>query len=129
MIDKQNKSKILVCDDDQGILDIVSIILESNDYQVKTLNNGKSIEKKISDYKPDLILLDLWMPGADGKEVTKILKRQELTKNIPIIIVSALNETEKISKEIGADGFLAKPFDMNDLLLTVEKMLSNNSFK
>lgn len=113
--------KILVCDDDEGILDIVRVILESKNYQVKTISSGKSIEKRISEYSPDLILLDLWIPGMDGKEITRILKRQSKTKNIPIIIISALNETEKISKEIGADSFLSKPFDINDLINVVEK--------
>jgi DNA-binding response OmpR family regulator len=113
--------KILVCDDDEGILDIVKLILENKNYQVKTINSGKGIEKKVSEYSPDLILLDLWIPGMDGREITRVLKRQPKTKKIPIIIVSALNETEKISKEIGADGFLPKPFDINDLIKTVEK--------
>src|SRR5689334_12889493 len=95
--------KILVCDDDEGILDIVSIILENKGYEVKIINTGKGIEKKVLQYKPDLILLDLWLAGMDGKEISKILKRDTRTKKIPIIIVSALTETQKISQEIGAD--------------------------
>jgi DNA-binding response OmpR family regulator len=113
--------KIFVCDDDEGILDIVKIILENKGYEVNVTSSGKGIEKKITNYMPDLILLDLWIPGMDGKEITKVLKRQQKTKKIPIIIISALNETEKISKEIGADGFLSKPFDINDLIKIVEK--------
>lgn len=113
--------KILVCDDDQSILEVVEIVLTSNNYQVSTLTNGKAIQKKVIDLQPDVILLDLWMPGIDGKEITKLLKSNDQTKNIPIIILSALNDTEKIAHSIGADNFLAKPFDINDLLKMVEK--------
>lgn len=115
--------KILVCDDDEGILDIVKIILENKDYQVETISTGKAIERRIIAYQPDLILLDLWIPGMDGKEITKILKRDEKLSKIPIIIISALNETKKISREIGADDYLAKPFDINDLISIVEKYI------
>jgi two-component system phosphate regulon response regulator PhoB len=113
--------KILVCDDDEGILDIIKIILENKNYQVETVSSGKAIEKKILKYMPDLILLDLWIPGIDGKEITKVLKRDKKLKKIPIVIISALNETGKISQEIGADDFLSKPFDLTDLTNVVEK--------
>lgn len=115
------KGKILVCDDDQGILEIIKIILETHNYQVKVLNNGKSIQKQVASFQPDLILLDIWMPGIDGREVTKVLKRSDTAKGIPIIIISALNETKKMAASIGAQGFLSKPFEMNDLLSTVGK--------
>lgn len=114
--------KILVCDDDLGIIEVLRIILETNNYTVRVLTEGKGIVKKVIEYQPHLILLDLWMPGVAGKEITGLLKKEEKTKHIPIIIVSALNETEKIAKEIGANGFLCKPFDMNELLNKVESM-------
>lgn len=116
--------QILVCDDDPSILEIIKIILEDSGFVVKILSSGKGIEKKVLEYQPDLILLDIWMPGIDGKEITKLLKRKKETKNIPIIVVSALNETEKLAKELGADDFLAKPFDMNDLLSKANKYTS-----
>lgn len=116
-------SKILVCDDDQSILEVISIILEQNKYQVKTLSSGKAIKKNIDIFKPDLIFLDLWMPGIEGSEITQLLKRDEKTRSIPIIIISALNDTEKIAKKYGADGFLTKPFNMADLVKTVEKFV------
>ncbi len=114
------KIKILLCDDDEGVIEVIKIILEENGYEVKPLLNGKGIEKKVLEYKPDLIFLDIWMPGIDGKEVTKLLKSDSVTKQIPIIIVSALNEVDKIQNMIGADDFLAKPFEMQDLLAKVK---------
>lgn len=116
--------KILVCDDDEGILEVIKIILEDNKYLVRVLENCKAIYKKVLEYKPDLIFLDIWMPGINGKEVTKILKREPLTSKIPIIIVSALNDTKKIATEIGADGYLEKPFDMDELLGVVKRYVN-----
>lgn len=113
--------KILVCDDDKGILEVLRIILENNDYEVETVSNGRGIEKKVKAYKPDLILLDIWMPGIEGKEITKLLKRDRATGNIPLVIISALNDTDKIAREVGADDFLVKPFDINVLLDKVKK--------
>ncbi len=113
--------KILVCDDDEGILEIIKIMLGESGYDVKTVNTGKGIEKKIEEYQPDLILLDLWLAGMDGREIIKVVRRNNSLKGIPVVIISALNDTEKISEEIHADGFLAKPFDMEQLLQTAKK--------
>ncbi|MDO8429033.1 MAG: response regulator [Candidatus Daviesbacteria bacterium] len=118
------KRKILICDDDQGILEVIKIMLETKSYQVKVLSNGKSIQKQVASFQPDLILLDIWMPGIDGREITKVLKKSDSSKGIPIIIISALNETKKMAAEIGAQGFLSKPFEMDDLLKTVDKYSS-----
>lgn len=119
-------SKILVCDDDPGIVEVIKIILEENKYNVQTIQTGKGIQKQIGHFKPDLIFLDLWMPGIDGKEITKVLKRDPRTKKIPIIIISALNDTESISSDIGADDFISKPFAIPDLLEVVEKNLKKH---
>jgi DNA-binding response OmpR family regulator len=113
--------KILVCDDDQGILEVMRIILEEQKYEVRTLNTGKHILKIVKEFNPNVFFLDLWMPGIDGREITKILKRDPETKDIPIIVVSALNDTQKVASEAGADDYLAKPFDMNDLIAKVQK--------
>ncbi len=111
--------KILVCDDDQGILELIKSILEDNGYQVKTVATGKGIQKRISEFEPKIILLDIWMPGIDGRDVTRLLKSKPETKAIPIIILSALSDTKQIAEEIGADSYLTKPFDINNLLKTV----------
>lgn len=122
MTDNQSK-KILVCDDDQGILDVLTIILEKDSFEVSVINQGKGIQKRIREFKPDLILLDIMMPGIDGKEVTKILKRNQETSKIPIIILSALNNPDQMAQDIGADDFLAKPFDISDLTDKIKRYL------
>ena len=112
------KKKVLVADDDPAILEVITLILEDAGYEVKTTVNGHT-EKFAEKYLPDLILLDIWMVGMDGRNICKSLKAEKLTKHIPVIMISANKDTEKIAKEAGADGFLAKPFDMKDLLSTV----------
>jgi DNA-binding response OmpR family regulator len=117
-------NKILVCDDDESIGEVLKIMLESDGFEVMGLQNGKGIQKKVEQFDPNLILLDIWMPGIDGKEITKLLKENPATRNIPIILISALNDTSKIAMECGADGFLTKPFDMHHLLSTVRSHLA-----
>jgi CheY-like chemotaxis protein len=74
---------------------------------------------------PDLILLDIWMAGIDGREICKHLKNQSLTKYIPIILISANSDTEEIAKQAGADDFICKPFDMDNFLQKVAKYSKN----
>jgi DNA-binding response OmpR family regulator len=115
-----NKKKILIADDDRAILDALKLMLEEVGYEVNTSSDGKTIQT-VKKYYPDLLLLDIWMSGVDGRDICKELKAYELTKHIPIIMISANRDTETIAKESGADDFLTKPFGMNDLLSKVEK--------
>ncbi len=120
------KQRILVCDDDTGVVEVITIILEEEGHEVITLNSGKAIQKRVQEYLPDVILLDIWMPGIDGKQVTKLLKNNPNTRHIPIIVISALNDVQNLAKEAGADDFLAKPFQMNGLLALVKKYSNKN---
>ena len=116
-------SKILLCDDDKGVSEVIQIMLENNGFEVKLLESGKAIQKRVKEYSPNLILIDIWMPGIGGKEAIKLLKKDKATKNIPIIIISALDETEVagIVKTLGVEGYLLKPFNMEDLLAVASK--------
>ncbi len=122
MSTKDNSSKkIFVVDDDPGILEVITIILSDKGYIVTSISDGQQLFKELKKQTPDLLFLDIWISGSDGREITKKLKSDAETKDIPIVIVSALNETEKIAKDIGADGFLEKPFDIDKLLDIVGK--------
>lgn len=123
----KSKQHILVVDDDQGILDALQAMLEEVGYHVITANTPQSIHKIIKTHKPGLILLDIWMPGVDGQAITKDIKNKEATKHIPIILFSALNELDQLAKQAGADGFLRKPFNIDELLSLVKKHLKNAS--
>jgi CheY-like chemotaxis protein len=121
------KRKILVADDDPAILEVITLILEDEGYTVKTTSGGNT-ERSIQEYLPDLVLLDIWMSGMDGRNICKNLKSQKLTRHIPIIMISANKDTESIAKKAGADGFITKPFEMNDLLSTVSKYTSSKIY-
>src|SRR3990167_7562242 len=112
--------KILVADDDPAIVDSLQLILELANYKVCTTINGKVIAM-LKREKPDLLLLDIWMSGVDGRDICKKLKANEQTKNIPVIMISATRDIERSTKESGADDFLEKPFEMDELLEKVEK--------
>lgn len=114
--------KVLVVDDDQGVLDVVSIILHEGGYQVQTSNKGHYALELNGDM-PDLILLDILLSGEDGIEICKILKSRERTKHIPIIMFSAHSKIDQAVRDSGANGFLSKPFDMDVLLAMVKKHL------
>ncbi len=119
---KKNKKKILIADDDPAILEAMQMILEDAGYEVKTTVNGQTVYKMETEF-PDLLLLDIWMSGQDGRNICKLLKQQDLTKDIPIIMVSANKDTERIARDAGADDFLSKPFEMRDLLAKVKKFI------
>src|SRR4051794_10942099 len=107
--------RIMVADDDAAILDATTMMLEMEGYEViSTLDGRKVVE--MTNQLPDLLLLDIWMSGIDGKEICKQLKQQDSTKHIPIIMVSATQDVQKVALHSGANDFIAKPFDMEELL-------------
>lgn len=119
------KNNILIIDDDIAILESTKLILEDEGYRV-TINTGRLRYKKMKRF-PDLILLDIWMSGVDGRDICKQLKTHPHTQHIPIIILSAHTNIEQICLEVGADGFISKPFGMEQLLTTVGGYLRKES--
>lgn len=121
----ENHASILVCDDDQGIMDVTKIILSEKGYFVETLLHSNKIFSAIERIKPQLILLDLCMPDLSGDQIIRILKKNKTTKHIHVILVSASEETEEVAKSTGADDFLYKPFDASELEDKVAKYLQS----
>ncbi|UII31118.1 response regulator [Fulvivirga ulvae] len=122
---QEEKKRILVADDDPSILDVLEIMLaEIGGYQVETTANGKSV-LELKDDLPDLILLDLWMSGMDGREICTKLKSQDTTRAIPVIIFSANRDIQTIAETAGADDYIAKPFQMNELLEKVRNCIAD----
>jgi CheY-like chemotaxis protein len=97
---------IMVADDDPAILDAIGTILEFKGYEVKQMLNGEGV-MQMKDELPDLLLLDIWMSGIDGRDICKKLKEMPATSQIPIILVSASKDIAKSALEAGADDFLA----------------------
>ena len=110
----------MIAEDDPSILNAMQIILEDAGYDVDTTLNGLTL-KDMEFEIPDLFLLDIHMSGIDGEDICRHLKKQKVTKHIPIIMVSANRDTKKIASECGANDFLEKPFQMLDLLEIVAR--------
>lgn len=120
----KSAGKILVCDDDVSILDVIDIALTEYGYNVKTLTPNQPVLDIICEFKPDLIMLDLWMPGIEGSHLAKIIKKDSDLKHIPIIVISAMTDTAKIAKQMKVEGYLPKPFSLADLTALVRKWVN-----
>ena len=114
---------IYIADDDLSICEILSVILRDKGYNIIISNDGSSL--LALDTIPDLIFLDVRMASVDGSELCKSWKLNPRTMLVPIIIVSANQDIPEIAKDCGADGWLAKPFEMQDLLRLAEEYTMN----
>lgn len=117
------KKKILLIDDDPSILHAVQLLLEMEGYTVIAQSDADHIFSTIYSNKPDLIILDLFLPGIHGDKICNQLRDNPQTKNLPIILFSANNSLAKVMKECRANAFIAKPFDMEYMLKTVSQLL------
>ncbi|HEX7042861.1 MAG TPA: response regulator [Patescibacteria group bacterium] len=113
--------KVYIVDDDEGILDAISLILEESGYKVETSSKGNQTYERVTHFHPDIILLDVLMSGYDGRKICKILKQDSKTSKIPVVMISAHPSAKKHVMEYGAEAFLSKPFETNELLDTVAK--------
>ena len=109
---------VLVADDDPDILLLITVTLERDGYDVVTAKDGPSALEAAAERVPHLVVLDLMMPGLDGYEVTRRLRREQATKDVPIVIVTAAAEEHQATRalEAGADAYMKKPFSPRELL-------------
>jgi DNA-binding NtrC family response regulator len=114
---------ILVVDDDQNILLTIQDILLSEGFPVRVARNGQEGLESVHHERPDLIVLDLWMPLMSGQEMAERLKSSGIS--VPILVMSAIQAGETIAEEMDASGFIPKPFDINRLLDEVERLLES----
>ena len=122
----QNEKIILVIDDDRDFQTILRVTLNQSGFQVRSLFNGEishSLDEKPS---PDIILLDVDLPFANGVEVGKQLKSNASTKDIPVIMVSANPYVDELCKEAGANGYVQKPFALKTLIAKVQEKLRHS---
>ena len=113
--------KIFIFDDNLEILELCTEILEDLGCQVNTSATTNSIEKQVTEFMPDLIFMDNWLPDMSGIEATRLLKANDDLKNIPVIYFSANSNIGELAAEAGADDFIAKPFDIDQFESIVEK--------
>lgn len=120
---------ILVVEDNHAILDVITLILQSEAYKVTGLNKSADMKASIDSFNPDLIILDIMLPDADGRELLKELRSDEKTKDIPVLMISARYTAENIEHgEFKPNGFLAKPFDIDELLDRIEGILAGKTY-
>ncbi|MDD5131721.1 MAG: response regulator [bacterium] len=117
--------KVLIVDDEPGVVKMVKYLLEKNSFAVVSANEGEEGVKLAIQEKPDLILMDIMMPLIDGNEATRRLKENEVTKQIPVIMLSALGQEGDVAKslELGAMDYIVKPFHPQELMDRVKKIL------
>ena len=126
-----NKIKVLVADDDKNIIKIIRYSIDSDQFEVLEAANGKEALGMVFARSPDILILDVMMPGMDGYMVCKELKEHESTKNLPIIMLSAkASVDEKIkAMDLGIDDYMTKPFDPRELEARINMRLKLTTSK
>jgi two-component system cell cycle response regulator DivK len=114
------KKTILIFDDDQEILFVCRVLLEKQNFHVETRTHCNNIIEDTITTAPVLILMDLWIPVIGGENAVHLLKNNEATKYIPVILFSANADIAEISKRVNADGFVRKPFDITAFTQIIE---------
>ncbi|HVW98592.1 MAG TPA: response regulator [Mucilaginibacter sp.] len=116
--------RILAVDDDKDILDILQYILEDSGYEVETLSDGHYLFEKINAHTPDLILLDIMLGNLDGRDLCREVKTAAKTHDIPVVLISASHVAGSPGQSGAPDAFIAKPFDIDDLLNVIKGQLA-----
>jgi two-component system alkaline phosphatase synthesis response regulator PhoP len=121
------KKKIMVVDDEENLVELVKTILEREEFEVISANNGQECLNKLKEVKPALILMDMMMPNMSGRETTEKIRANPKTKNLKIafLTVARFSEVGKDTlKKMKVLDYITKPFDNNDLVKRVKKLVS-----
>lgn len=117
--------RMLIIDDDTDILEALEALLDIEGYNVRISTRPDVIEKIDKDHKPDMIILDVMLSGKDGRAICKHLKSSKRTKDIPVLMISAHPDVKSSVTKAGADDFLAKPFESDELISKAKHLLKN----
>jgi DNA-binding response OmpR family regulator len=117
-------NRILIVDDNADVLHVMQLIFSSRNFEVLTTTKGEQTTDLVNTFNPALIFLDINLGSMDGREISRQLKISEETKHIPIILFSANIIRGNMLNESLADDFVAKPFDVNELIIKVNKFIS-----
>ena len=119
--------KILLIDDDESISEVIQIFLEEQGYKVKSYVDGLDIVGKINKAKPGIILLDYLLPGKNGVEIAREIRKKLSARKLPLIMIAANTIYKEESQTVGIDAFLEKPFDLYELLKIVKHYLKSTN--
>jgi DNA-binding response OmpR family regulator len=117
------RENILVVDDTPAIVDALRMMLEIAGYVVATTSDSREVMRLLEEQRPDLLLLDIMMPGSNGKDLCQQIKQQEWLRHMPVLLISARRDVADIVVQAGADGSIPKPFKMKALLEVIDKAL------
>lgn len=119
--------KILLVDDEPDIIEILQFMLESQGYECITATDGEEGLKKAREINPDIIILDVMMPKINGYKICRLLKFDNKYKDIPILMLTARSQDEDklIGEETGADEYITKPFEVDEVIETIKKYIGN----
>ena len=117
----------MIFDDDTDLLEVCSIVLRSKHFEVAGRNRCTDIVDQVRAFRPDVILMDNWIPEIGGVKATQLLKQQPEWRDIPVIFFSANANVEDLAAEAGADMYLKKPFEIEDLENTVTRAIEKKT--
>ncbi|WP_343521713.1 response regulator transcription factor [Pedobacter sp.] len=118
------KKNILVIEDNHAILDVITLILESEAFNVDGLNKGADFISHVQEFNPDIIIMDIMLPDTDGRVLLKELKDTAATQHIPVLMISARYNAHNYALDgIEADDFMSKPFNIDDLMDKIYALL------
>lgn len=121
--------RILIIEDNHAILDVITLILQSESYKVSGLQQGADLMAHIDAFKPDLIIIDIRLPDADGRDLLTQIRNTAATAAIPVLMISAKYTAKTlVHGDYKPNGFIAKPFDIDDLLDKIEGILAGKIF-
>ncbi len=118
-----SKGRILICEDNEAIVQLTSFALQAEGYETDTAETTDQVLEKLNSSFPDLVLLDLNLPEKGGAFIIEHLRSKDETSHIPVLLFSAEEKLAEITKELHADGYVKKPFDVNELMLSIENAM------
>lgn len=120
------RTKVLIVDDDPAIVDAITLILEDEGYEVSAASGGNIVQVAEQE-RPDIVLLDIRLSGQDGRDVCRALKTAQSTAHLPVLMISANQHGAAFAQQAGADDYLAKPFELDDILAKVATWTSHRN--
>lgn len=115
----------MIIDDNVEMLNALKLVLEFSDYNVLCVQNYRHVMASVEQFLPQLIIVDILLSGFDGRDICRQIKD---TRNVPVVLMSALWDAEKSATEYGADAFIKKPFDLDELTTLINKLLVAYNF-
>lgn len=116
--------RIIVVDDDPCLLESIADFLTSEGYVVSTFTTGEGLLDRVACWRPDLVVLDVRLPGVSGDQLAMQLKSDGSTKLVPVILISASEDLRSVFETVGVEGHLSKPFDLDTFIALIERQIS-----